>query len=118
MGIKILILEACFIAGEDGSVPAEVGDTPEVTKDEASLLTRIGRALYTERGDDHSKGLLTATDDVVKAAKKRAQVIKADREAAAKAAAASTPAGQADLIAAIVKATIEAQAAAAAAPKA
>lgn len=73
MGIKLLVLAACFVPSDAGPVAVEPGDTVDVSKDEASSLARMGRALYISREDDPTKGTLTATaDDKARVAKKPA----------------------------------------------
>lgn len=65
--MKLIIVEACRIAGETVSEHADIGDVVDVaSKEEASYLVRSGRALYSSKGDDPSKGLHTAQDDDVR----------------------------------------------------
>lgn len=91
MGIKIIIAQACALATEDGPQHADVGDSHEVSKDDAHLLARMGRSFYLNRDDDPTKGLLTATKEDVDRIKREAKAIAADAQARAEAAAA-TPA--------------------------
>lgn len=67
---KILILESCIVnlGTDDGGVIAEAGALVSVNAPQALGLVNIGRALYTVKGDDPSKGLKTASADVVAAA--------------------------------------------------
>lgn len=98
---KILITEACTVTGEIVARHVDVNDTIEVGVDEARTLTRLGRAFYVSREDDPTKGGFTVTPDVAAVAKKRAALIKADREASIKPAA-----NMADLVAAAVAAEL------------
>ena len=59
--MKIMIIEACLVAGESVGEHAEPGEERDVTKDDASVLTRMGRAMYLDKSDDLTKGLLTAS---------------------------------------------------------
>lgn len=88
MGQRLLILAACMIAGEFIGTPAAVGDTVDVPKDEANYLTRAERAMYLDKADDPTKGLLTATAEDKARARDQAKAIASAAEAAAKA---STP---------------------------
>ncbi|HSD36087.1 MAG TPA: hypothetical protein VLC92_01180 [Rhodocyclaceae bacterium] len=72
---KLVLLETIVVNyGDDrGGVIESAGDLITVTKETGIELTNHGRALYTRKGDDHSKGgLLTAPADVVSAAEERA----------------------------------------------
>lgn len=84
---KILITEACTITGETVARHADINETVDVGVDEARTLARLGRAFYVSRDDDPTKGQLTATAEIIAVAKKRAALIKSDREAASKPAA-------------------------------
>lgn len=106
--MKLLILEACLIAGAEIATHADVGDTVEVTKDDAISLARMGRAMFLEKSDDPTKGLLTATGDDVKLVKRKATAIKEEREARDRAAAVQSPTGMAELIASTVAAAVQA----------
>lgn len=101
--MKLLIAQACQIAGEITSTHADIGDTVDVPKDDAATLTRMGRAFYLDKADDPTKGQLTASAED-KAAVKRAAQAQADllkeRDAAA---AATSPAGLGALIAAAIQ---------------
>lgn len=74
---KILILEACIVnfGGDVGGEPTEAGALVTVDTKQALLLVNHGRALYTVKGDDPSKGLKTAAPDVVKAAEAHAKAL-------------------------------------------
>lgn len=98
---KILITEACTVTGETVARHADVGETVDVGVDEARTLTRLGRAFYVSRDDDPTRGAFTATAEINAVAKKRAALIKADREAASKPAA-----NMADIVAAAVAAEL------------
>lgn len=81
---RILMLETALVnyGDERGGVPEAAGALVNVPPDQAKTLVSFGRALYTRRGDDPTKGLNTAPQEIVDAA-----------ESAAKAAAgAQTPA--------------------------
>ena len=96
---KLLIMVACTLAGAEVSSHADVGDEVEVVKDDASLLTRMGRALYLDKAEDHTKGLLTATAEDKARVKRMVKAIadeRVQRDALAKA---QSPAGQAEVIA-------------------
>ena len=85
--MKILIIAACLVnVGDDaGGQHAEQGDMPEVPKDVAVKLVGSGRALYTDKKDDPDKaGANTASKELIRAA----ETAKAEKEKAAKAAAA------------------------------
>jgi len=63
MGIKLIITEPCSLPTEDaGPQHTDPGTVVDVSKDDAATLTRIGRGLYISKGDDPTKGLLTASD--------------------------------------------------------
>lgn len=112
MGVKIIIAEACAVPTEDGPQHLDVNETVDVDKDTARELAKLGRALYLDKFDDPSKGTYTATADDKAKLKKLAASIDAEREARAVAAAVTTPAGLAALVAQQVQAAL-----AAAAPK-
>ena len=111
MGQKLLILAACLIAGETVGQPAGVGETVEVSKDDASYLTRSGRAMYLDKADDPTKGLLTAAAEDKKRAAEQAKAAAAVAEASR---AANTPMDMATVIANAVQAGVAAGLAAAA----
>lgn len=96
MGIKILILQACLIAGESIGTPVAVGETVEVSKDDASYLAKSGRGLYVDKTDDPSKGLMTATPEDKKRAAEQGKAIAAAAEASR---AASAPPNLPELLA-------------------
>ena len=106
--MKLLIIEACTIAGVEVSEHADVGGEVDVHKDEAATLTRMGRALYLEKSDDPTKGSLTASAEDKANVKKRVAAIKAEREAREVAAQAQSPAGLAALVAASVAQAVQA----------
>jgi hypothetical protein len=108
MGIKLLIISACTIAGEVVASHADVGDTVEVSKDDAALLTRMDRARYLDKGDDPTKGLLTASNDDKAAVKRHAAAIEEDRKERAAAAQVNSPTGMAALIAQSVATAVQA----------
>ena len=116
--MKIVIVEACAIAGEETSSHADVGDELDVSKDEAALLTRMGRAMYLDKGDDPTKGTLTATADDKASIKKRVQAIAAERKEREVAAQSQTPTGLAAMVAAAVAQAVQAALKPAEAPKA
>lgn len=68
--MKILLLESTVVNyGDDrGGVIEPAGALINPAASTAHLLVTHGRALYTVKGDDPSKGLRTAPADVVKAA--------------------------------------------------
>lgn len=108
MGIKILIIVACQVLASEGTRHADVAETVDTTKDEATALVRAGRALYLERSDDPTKGAHTASKDDVEATKRHAKQIAAEREERAQAAQLATPGGFNALIAAQVAAAVQA----------
>lgn len=68
---KVLIIEPTIVSyGDDrGGVHADPAETPEVSKDVARVLVQAGRALYTDKKDDPSRGgIYTASAEMVKAA--------------------------------------------------
>jgi hypothetical protein len=83
--MKLLIAQACLavLIGTEQAVHVDVGQTVDVSKDDANYLTRAGRAFYTTRDDDPTKGSLTANDDDKKRIAKQAAVVKAANEQAA-----------------------------------
>lgn len=104
MGIKLVAAEAFLLPLEYGHKAVEVGDTVDVSKDDAATLARIGRAYYLSPEDDATKGSLTATAERAAVIKARAKGIAAERAAAA----AKAPLSQADAIAAAVAAALAA----------
>lgn len=96
MAIKLLILQACLIAGEAVAEHAAVADTVEVTKEDADYLVRSGRALYLDKTNDPTKGLSTATKEDIDRARQQAKAIAASTEASA---AANKPTDMAAIIA-------------------
>lgn len=109
MGIQVLIIEACTIAGAETSSHADVGQKVELdSKDEALFLARSGRALFLDKAQDPTKGSLTATkEDQDRVKQLAAQIAAAQKERAAEAQATS-PAGLAALVAAQVAAAVQA----------
>ncbi len=101
--MKLIILQACLIAGEAISSHAAVAETVDVSKDDAATLTRMGRAMYLEKSDDPTKGLLTASKEDVANLNKQAKAIAAAEEVKA-----SPPDSQAAIIAAAVTAALAA----------
>lgn len=108
MGIKMIIAVACAVAGETTAQHAAVNDTVDVSKDDAYLLARGGRALYLERADDPTKGQFSATAEDLARIKREAKAIAAEREAKAAEQATATPAGMAAMVAAQVAAAVQA----------
>lgn len=110
MGIKLLIAQACLIAGDEVAVHADVGETVEVTtKEEALLLTRAhGRAFYLEKADDPTKGTLTASDEDKQRIKREVKLLAAAAEQRALEAQVQSPAGMAALIASSVASAVQA----------
>jgi hypothetical protein len=108
--MKLLILEACAIAtlGAEVSSHADVGDVVDVPKDDAISLARMGRAMFLDKADDPTKGLLTATDVDRTQVKRRAAAIEKERAARAATAAAQSPTGMAEMIAAAVASAVAA----------
>lgn len=73
---KILIIEPCAIRldPDANAQHHDQGEIAEVGKQDAEFLTRHGRALYTNKADDPSKGnLLTASAEMLKEAAKLAK---------------------------------------------
>jgi hypothetical protein len=106
--MKLLIKEACTLAGPERSTHADVGDEVELhSKDEALLLARMGRALYLERSDDPTKGSFTATAEDKAVLKKRVAALRQEREARDLAAQAQSPAGLAALVAQVVAQAVQ-----------
>lgn len=69
--MKILITENTLVNyGDDrGGVHADQSEIVDVTKETAGKLVGVGRALYTDKKDDPSKGAVnTATPAMLKAA--------------------------------------------------
>ncbi|HRQ47776.1 MAG TPA: hypothetical protein PK725_12555 [Rhodocyclaceae bacterium] len=70
---KVLIIEATIVnLGDDrGGVHQGPAEMPEVSKDIARTLVQSGRALYTVRKDDPSRGgIYTASAEMLKAAER------------------------------------------------
>lgn len=87
---KILVIAACLInTGDDrGGVHADEGDITEAPKDTARFLADVGRVLYVDEKDDHTKpARYTASEAMLKAAQAMA---KAKSQAAKAAATGST----------------------------
>lgn len=80
--MKLLITEACQIAGESVSQHADVGTEVDLPKDEAILLARMRRAMFLDKADDPSKGAMTASAEDKATVKKRATAIADARKAA------------------------------------
>ena len=108
---KILIAEACQLAGEEVSTHADIGESHDVSKDDALLLTRMGRAFYVDKADDPTKGRLTAAEDDKARIKRQAAALKASREARVEAEQVVTPQGIAALVAKAVADALAAQSA-------
>jgi hypothetical protein len=107
--MKLIILQACTVAGESVSTHADIGDEVDVPKDDAVLLCRMGRALFLDKAEDPSKGQMTATKEDVATARAQAKALVEAREQAAQAAA---PDSLAKIIAeAVAKGVATAQAA-------
>jgi hypothetical protein len=108
--MKLLILEACAIAvlGAEVSSHTDVGDVVDVPKDDAITLARMGRAMFLDKADDPTKGLLTATDADRSQVKRRAATIEKERVARERTAAAQSPTGMAEMIAAAVASAVQA----------
>lgn len=81
--MKLLIAEACLVIaiGTEAAVHADVGDLVDVSKDDASYLTRAGRAFYTSRDDDPTRGDLTASPEDKARIEKQAKAIAASQKA-------------------------------------
>lgn len=109
--MKLLILTACVIPtalGETGQ-HADVGDAVDVPKDDAVALTRMGRALYLDKADDHTKaGDLTATAEDRARVKAQAKAIAEARAERERSAQVQTGTGMAELIAATVASAVQA----------
>lgn len=103
---KLLIIDACLVAGEEIARHAEVADEVDVPKEDAAALTRMGRAMYLSRDDDPTKGALTATAEDKARAKRTLAGITADRKARDAAAQSATPDGMAAMVAAAVAAAV------------
>lgn len=111
--MKMLIIAACLVVNEGVASHAEIGDTVDLSKDDALSLARMGRVLYLEKGDDPTKGTLTAGADDKARVKRQLEAQKSEHEQRAAAAQAASPAGMAALMAA---AFLQAQQAAPAVP--
>lgn len=108
MGVKILIITACQVLADEGTRHADVAETVDTTREEAVQLARQGRALFLDKGDDPTKGQLTASKDDVESTRRHAKLIAAEREERAQAAQLATPGGMAALVAAQVAAAVQA----------
>jgi hypothetical protein len=108
--VKILIIVACAIAASEGLAHSDIGDEVAVTKEDAGTLTRNGRALYLDKANDPTKGLLTADVDQKKKIKDQVKAIAAVTEAKAAAALQSSPQGLGALIAAAIEKAVQAAA--------
>lgn len=103
MGIKMLIKEACLVpaAGAPTGQPAEVAETVEIdTKEDALMLARAGRAYFLDKGNDPTKGLLTATKEEIDQVKDHAKAITAARKERDTERQLQSPTGQAAFMAA------------------
>lgn len=79
---KVLIIEPTIVSyGDDrGGIHADPAEVCDVSKDVARVLVQAGRALYTDRKDDPTRGAIhTASADMIKAAAR----VQADRKKAA-----------------------------------
>lgn len=67
---KQIVMQPCFINyGDDaGGQFADLAETVEPNKDTALELARMGRTLYVNKADDPTKGQLTASEPMLKAA--------------------------------------------------
>lgn len=110
MGIKLLIAQACLIAGDEVGRHADVGETVEVaTKEEALLLTRAhGRAFYLDKADDPTKGTLTASPEDKDRIKREVKQLAAVAEQRAAEAQMQSPGGMAAMVAAAVASAVQA----------
>lgn len=110
MGIKILIAQACVVlaSGAEQVEHADVGDTVEVSKEDALSLARLGRAYFSEKSDDPTKGRLTAGKEEVDLVKKQAKAIAEDLKQREIVAQAQSPAGMAAMVAAAVAQAVQA----------
>ncbi len=87
--MKVLIIEACFVPHatepEQGPQLLEQGSVAEVDKDTAAKLANAGKAFYTAKSDDPSRGHKTASaellDAAARAAKEAARAAKAEKPA-------------------------------------
>lgn len=69
--MKMLIIESCLVNfGDDrGGVHQDIGQMPDVPKEQAIGLVRSGRALFTSKADDADRnGAYTASPEMLKAA--------------------------------------------------
>lgn len=89
---KMLVIAACLInLGDDrGGVHADEGEIVESPKDSARFLCEVGRTLYVDEKDDHTKpARYTASEAMLKAAqamaKAKSQAAKAATGSAAEA---------------------------------
>lgn len=80
--MKVLIAEACLVIalGQELARHADVGETVDVSKDDASLLARSGRGFYLSREDDPTKGTLTAQEEDKERIAKQAKAIAASQK--------------------------------------
>lgn len=88
---KQLVIETCAIRHNPDEMAAhhDQGDIVDVPKADAEFLARNGRTLYINKTDDPTKGgLLTASAEMIKAAKDMAKA--KDKAAAVE----GDPAGQ------------------------
>ena len=106
--MKMLITTACLLVAEGVASHADIGDTAELSKDDAITLARMGRALYLEKSDDPTKGQLTAAAEDKARVKKQAAAIAAEHEQRATDAQVQSPTGMAALIASSVAAAVQA----------
>ncbi len=76
---KVLVLETTMVNYHDdrGGVVAEAGTLIAVDAAQALTLARFGRVLYTTKGDDPTKGQLTAPGEVIELAEEHAQELAA-----------------------------------------
>ena len=111
--MKIIIREACTVPGDEGRTRhADVNETVDASKDDAVLLCRKGRAYFIDKGDDPTKGTLTAGAEEKASLKNQAAAIVRDRQEREAQASAQTPVGMATLVAVEVAKAIAAASAA------
>jgi len=70
--MKVLITESTQVNhGDDrGAVHVDAGEVVDMNKENARIITTIGRGLYVAKADDPNKdGRLTASPEILKAAK-------------------------------------------------
>ena len=81
MGIKLIIAVACLLPTPDGPQHADIAETVDIDdKDQALSLCRMGRAYFTDKTTDPTKGLLTAAKEDVDRLKRMASAAAADRK--------------------------------------